>query len=470
MSLGTKAVPDLQSIAAQYKQHRSQGSLEALGAQEAGHMSTRVQRLCRRFGVFAKAKKSRALNADKGKMRAQSFLAQHVGDDIVSRALAITAEHKNGEEAEAVAFARSVKFHASKQKIHGMQQKKQTFDKYAATVGLGKIQGLQAKMPVFESVSMACIPLPGLNMFHVQPDEVIAKSVRSAATLSGNKSTNIGPCLDRLWTEMHQTLAEEQVLAQNAGEAAEVDLHASMSTTPCYSAGLCLCCSEGKKLKQLHNNFLKYLKETYATKEAKQLLSGGMVVLHMKMSTHGLAQMSSLSEGTAEYFWHVACPLGKRSVTRGRVHFKPDVLSIGFPDRRSSTIAFSLQLDGLHVLPKATGEYCQDLIVLQELLQSENVIWEIATYSLVVLDSPLSYLQPCSILVQPYKTLQRLFPIERRTRTRRDKFVATDDPWGMVSAAMHGLSMGQTQVEGEDVEEEVDEAVANLPDAIDDGA
>ena len=97
--------------------------------------------------------------------------------------------------------------------------------------------------------------------------ELVTKAL---AWASHNRTTNLPASLERQWASIHSVVMDSHAPALQPESKERGDA--------CRKAGVCLCCIEGRQLKQLSLHLLSLMKTAFHTRQQKARLSSGEVV------------------------------------------------------------------------------------------------------------------------------------------------------------------------------------------------
>eukprot|EP00971_Amphidinium_carterae_P203479 4038121-Amphidinium_carterae.1 len=308
MSTGSEGLPDLHRLANLYQQHMQDGTLVADKVRATDQLTSRAQRYCRRHGVILKAQRGKARDIARQQLLCDQFLAQTHGHSLLQQASSITQRFADDELEKALMFAKAVQKHMCKVQVGKQDVQKHVMEEFKNTKGAQMVAALHQQYPALRKWDFQAVPLPGVSIFQVDSGKLVEQAVQSTAAVVGSQKSNLGPALDKLWSKMHETMSESAsgsaTLAMDEDEECE-EVGGMMEST-CQTLGICVCSTEGKDLKKLHNQYLKALKEAFSTKDSKLLLSSGMIVVKCSVSADTTCAKLQEYKGPQEYYWHIA--------------------------------------------------------------------------------------------------------------------------------------------------------------------
>eukprot|EP00971_Amphidinium_carterae_P350363 6491504-Amphidinium_carterae.1 len=113
-----------------------------------------------------------------------------------------------------------------------------------------------------------------------------------------NVKSNLGPSLQRLWNDLHETVG-----GINADSLPPP--FAANKKSSCISAGFCLCTEAGKVVHNLRNRCINNMKVQFKGSAQRALLAKGMVVLHLTTEVDEPSLGPTLPAEHEEHFLHV---------------------------------------------------------------------------------------------------------------------------------------------------------------------
>ena len=146
-----------------------------------------------------------------------------------------------------------------------------SLEDFQQTKGAEAVARALEAMPALRRYSLKLVPIGRHTVLELTPDQIQQRATRLASWACGQRGSNVGSNLDRLWAERHQTITEP-----SASQAE----HGQHPSSKCADAGVCLCTGAGLGLKQLHNALLRMMKRRFQGK-AKQELADGLYTLRL---------------------------------------------------------------------------------------------------------------------------------------------------------------------------------------------
>eukprot|EP00971_Amphidinium_carterae_P327595 6459024-Amphidinium_carterae.4 len=395
----------------------------------------------------------------------QALEANAVAKHIAGKTVVEKAEHIIGKYASPLELQASLNMARRVSRVESKWLKDKDSDAEAALCsfqdlyGAEKIKSLCQTLPPCQTHLMQVIPDPDLLVYDVQPWGDAKKGELLASVACAGKC-NWGAALDKFWANIHGTVG--------AGDCNEGPLP-SLAPSPCAAAGVCLCTESGKRHKSLHNYFLKVLKREFKTKERKQSLADGLIVVRFVEALDDAPSSVSASSSTAckeELFAHIAMMYWKpyqpgfhclerlagTSLIAGSIQVKVSNTKMNAP----STFAFDAF--------SATCEFKTDHLALLALSLDKR--WHLEFYMLQTMCSPIHSVCPASVQLKLLVGPELLWPVPREKKQRNVRSDTTNTLHAENSvvaewAAFVGASAA-------DNEEDIDESKEDLPEAVED--
>eukprot|EP00971_Amphidinium_carterae_P351153 6491941-Amphidinium_carterae.2 len=241
-------------------------------------------------------KKARQHAGERKRSIVMLWMERHKHESFQKRLSSLMVHKSDG--IDGVAVARAVAKYESEQNDQVKAESIVMQDKYHSSLGVKEVAVFREVLPCLTSVELEHIPHEHWQELRVKPSTLLDKAVQGCSWMSANKQTNMGPCLDKIWQQLHQTVEAEveHTLVDDEDEAQEV-----FHDGQCMRFGRCICNSSGLKLKQCKDRLLKILKGFCQTSEDKKLMGKGCTVICVTLGFESSCSGSSAPEN----FWHV---------------------------------------------------------------------------------------------------------------------------------------------------------------------
>eukprot|EP00971_Amphidinium_carterae_P351486 6492137-Amphidinium_carterae.2 len=146
--------------------------------------------------------------------------------------------------------------------------------------------------PVPSTASMMCLKVSG-ELAKQKALETLSWSVEHV-------QSNLGPCLEKLWTNLHTTV--DAVDPEALPEVGPRD----SGKKPCLQAGICLSTPDGKQVHKFKNVCLQQMKQQFKSGEQKALLKHGHIVMHLTTEDGDPTSFpETLAPEHEEHFFHI---------------------------------------------------------------------------------------------------------------------------------------------------------------------
>ena len=172
----------------------------------------------------------------------------------------------------------------------------ETIDGYEP-VAVAKVRDLVNKHEALQSVSLVCRPVAAyLDSFGVANKRIVEDAKHLCSWSVKHPQTNLGPCLEESWRELHSTVQGGASVEQR-----------SSRPRACLTFGLCICQGSGQRAHRLRAGIHREMKAAFASVQDKKLLQDGFVVMQLHSDVPTCPSSSSSSSGGyIELFLHVS--------------------------------------------------------------------------------------------------------------------------------------------------------------------
>ena len=149
-------------------------------------------------------------------------------------------------------------------------------DTFQAGPGAAIVRAVKEAIPDLAALPMVALPTSTGNHVRVElpSTETLANTV-SWVNANAQRS-GLAVRLEEQWEQLHRPIMDEEIAAPHAEPA-------GLAATECCLAGVCLCSSQGKKLKARSVRFMAYMKTlTTERRGFKHKLDGGYLVVKVE--------------------------------------------------------------------------------------------------------------------------------------------------------------------------------------------
>lgn len=276
-TLGQAGRPDLKVIHALFEEEKKKNSQDYKTAVSMAKASERVRTLGVHVGTNSafgansrdvrrsEMKRLASAVCDKSTSAGSDMQIQQLGDNILQLGMKVETS---------LSLARASMRHGEEQRRQQHERAMGKLVEFRHGKGAEALKELADTFPFLSTFRLQVEPLgPCLAVEALPPtaDSV----VDSIAWAHASGATNLGPGLEEGWMQMHQAVT--QASGANVFPAEDAS-----DPPPCYEAGVCLCSTEGKALKQVGDKLLKHMRERFKPKSKDRgLLLDGFVVLRI---------------------------------------------------------------------------------------------------------------------------------------------------------------------------------------------
>ena len=271
-SRGNRGPPDLQQLAVEYRQAKTAGGAAWASVAQVG----RAAKLAgRKRGRSAFGPKTRDVARESLKQARTALWARTADMEPLTRATYL-AEHgalQKGNLAHSLAIARKQQQMDGAARRKALEEKKATLTAWQDSVGKQQVGYFLAQHAAVGlcRTSLVAVPSPvavSIEELPAPKDEAI----QGAAWASHSRSSNVGISLQREWEERHSTVLQKDC----------DDIMTPNPDTKCRYYGHCVCSAPGRQLFQLRNAVLAAMKLQFGSKEGRDSLCTGRVVILLK--------------------------------------------------------------------------------------------------------------------------------------------------------------------------------------------
>ena len=277
-SLGGRGSPNLAVLAQGYREAKQEGLETIDTSTKLGAMATTAAQLQQgRPGGSSFGLKTRRLAALKWQQHCVAFhkATQHLTDFDLALAC-LKQVQGTGDIGTALRLARSSARLENKKVALQRKQAEDSLSQYHNTHGVDACKELQQALPVLQRHDIKRVAEGAFPVFELQNKKLQEIATQLCSWSCGNRSTNFGPGLDKLWHDLHRTVDTGLSLQ---GESEEDIQELSLKPSICREAGVCLCTGQGLLLKRCRDEVLKKLKSSFSLKASKDLLLDGHIFL-----------------------------------------------------------------------------------------------------------------------------------------------------------------------------------------------
>ena len=172
-----------------------------------------------------------------------------------------------GADIDAISIAKKMNQLQAAQKRANQAQTDQVLQDFRVAVGAEQTSSLLRALPELENLFTA-IPSGHLHTFQINP-ACVGKAVQACAWANQHHGHNLARALGECWSQQHEVVSG----------ASGPPVVPTEKASPCWLAGVCLCSSSGRVLKQLASRFIKVLKDNFRGVMGKELLLKSKVVV-----------------------------------------------------------------------------------------------------------------------------------------------------------------------------------------------
>eukprot|EP00971_Amphidinium_carterae_P108688 2152041-Amphidinium_carterae.1 len=264
-------------MGAEYDELRASHPEEFASLQTEGKTATLASKLCAsgKKGTVSFGLQSHALQRNIMQAAVKTLQTRVAKLDFLGQVEAILSFVKTKCSGQDVGYASLVCKQLAKLQSNAADaaecQSLETVKKYCAEKQVKLARVLSNLVPGIDELSLTPEPvLDGLG-FRLSAENMAQEALLACAKASAaHKRTNLANKLEKQWQTLH-----EPILAKECQYVVDWD----PTCGPCNTAGICICCPTGLKLKKLRNKFLATMKVVFHEPTLKQALAQGFIIV-----------------------------------------------------------------------------------------------------------------------------------------------------------------------------------------------